>query len=86
MECKLSDEDDESETTGLGISDDISQGDPLEEQPGSTRAEVGDEDPSKPQWPSMGDLNQRLRRVINSYQRNFKKEELKQAQKAKVST
>lgn len=36
-------------------------------------------------WPSMQDLNTRLRRVITSYQRNYKKEELKQQQKAKVS-
>uniref|UniRef100_A0A1B0GKC1 BRK domain-containing protein n=2 Tax=Lutzomyia longipalpis TaxID=7200 RepID=A0A1B0GKC1_LUTLO len=32
----------------------------------------------------MQDLNTRLRRVITSYQRNYKKEELKQQQKAKV--
>lgn len=44
-----------------------------------------DEDPNKPQWPSMVDLNTRLRKVINSYQRNFKKEETKLLQKAKVS-
>lgn len=37
-------------------------------------------------WPTMQDLNTRLRRVITSYQRNYKKEELKQQQKAKVST
>jgi chromodomain-helicase-DNA-binding protein 7 len=36
-------------------------------------------------WPSMQDLNTRLRRVITAYQRNYKKEELKQQQKAKVS-
>jgi chromodomain-helicase-DNA-binding protein 7 len=35
-------------------------------------------------WPTMQDLNTRLRRVITSYQRNYKKEELKQQQKAKV--
>ncbi|CAD6998899.1 unnamed protein product [Ceratitis capitata] len=35
-------------------------------------------------WPSMQDLNTRLRRVITAYQRNYKKEELKQQQKAKV--
>lgn len=32
----------------------------------------------------MQDLNTRLRRVITAYQRNYKKEELKQQQKAKV--
>lgn len=36
-------------------------------------------------WPSMQDLNTRLRRVITAYQRNYKKEELKQQQKAKVN-
>lgn len=35
-------------------------------------------------WPSVADLNTRLRRVISSYQRNFKREEMKLAQKAKV--
>lgn len=35
-------------------------------------------------WPSMQDLNTRLRRVITAYQRNYKKEELKLQQKAKV--
>ncbi|PSN41757.1 hypothetical protein C0J52_08864 [Blattella germanica] len=42
-----------------------------------------EEDAKKAQWPSMVDLNTRLRRVITSYQRNFKKEEMKLAQKAK---
>ncbi|KAG8231203.1 hypothetical protein J437_LFUL010900 [Ladona fulva] len=36
-------------------------------------------------WPSVADLNTRLRRVITSYQRNYKKEELKMAQKAKAA-
>lgn len=36
-------------------------------------------------WPSMQDLNTRLRRVITAYQRNYKKEEMKQQQKAKVN-
>lgn len=35
-------------------------------------------------WPTMQDLNTRLRRVITAYQRNYKKEELKQQQKQKV--
>lgn len=34
-------------------------------------------------WPSMQDLNTRLRRVITSYQRNYKKEELRAAQQEK---
>ncbi|KAJ4431428.1 hypothetical protein ANN_20025 [Periplaneta americana] len=45
-----------------------------------------EEDPTKKApWPSMVDLNTRLRRVITSYQRNFKKEEMKLAQKAKCA-
>lgn len=35
-------------------------------------------------WPTTQDLNTRLRRVITAYQRNYKKEELRQQQKAKV--
>lgn len=38
----------------------------------------------KHQWPAMQDLNTRLRRVITSYQRNYKKEEAKTQQKSKV--
>jgi hypothetical protein len=36
-------------------------------------------------WPSMQDLNTRLRRLITAYQRNYKREELKMQQRAKVS-
>lgn len=36
-------------------------------------------------WPTIGDLNTRLRRVITAYQKNFRKEEIKQLQKARVS-
>jgi hypothetical protein len=43
-----------------------------------------EDDSKKAHWPSMVDLNTRLRRVITSYQRNFKKEEMRLAQKAKV--
>lgn len=35
-------------------------------------------------WPSMQDLNTRLRRLITAYQRNYKREELKMQQRAKV--
>lgn len=35
-------------------------------------------------WPSIGDLNNRVRRLISTCQRNFKKEEQKLVQKAKV--
>lgn len=39
----------------------------------------------KTPWPTITDLNTRLRRVITSYQRNYRKEEQKlQASKAKV--
>lgn len=36
------------------------------------------------QWPAINDLNTRLRRVITTYQRNYRKEEMKLAQKVKV--
>lgn len=46
--------------------------------------EVNDLD-DKQQWPTITDLNTRLRRVITSYQRNYRREEQKlAAQKAKV--
>lgn len=84
---KLSDEEDGSEATvGLGIEDLPSEpATPNPSMPGEDGTQgMSDDDPSKPQWPSMQDLNSRLRRVITSYQRNFKKEEMKLAQKAKV--
>lgn len=83
--AKLTDDEDGSEPPG-GLCDELTS-EPatptptLGEDSGLTPSE---EDPNKPQWPSMVDLNTRLRRVITSYQRNFKKEELKLAQKAKV--
>lgn len=42
------------------------------------------DDPKKCPWPSVVEMNTRLRRLVTSYQRNFKKEEMKLAQKAKV--
>lgn len=42
------------------------------------------EDMDEKQWPAINDLNTRLRRVITTYQRNYRKEEMKMAQKAKV--
>lgn len=86
-EMKLSDEEDGSETTAGDMASEPATpnpGQPGEQEMG--QAGPGEEggDPSKPQWPSMQDLNTRLRKVITSYQRNFKKEELKLAQKAKV--
>jgi chromodomain-helicase-DNA-binding protein 7 len=42
-------------------------------------------EPEKPIWPSTTDLNTRIRKLITAFQRYFKKEELKNAQKAKVS-
>ncbi|KAG8284248.1 choline dehydrogenase 7, partial [Homalodisca vitripennis] len=83
---KLSDDGDGSETTAAPGPDDLPS-EPATPNPSVSGEEGGqtasDEDPNKPQWPSMQDFNSRLRRVITSYQRNFKKEELKLAQKAK---
>lgn len=85
---KLSDEEDGSETTAGPATDELPS-EPATPTPVPDGEKVeGEEpiDPSRPQWPSMQDLNSRLRKVITSYQRNFKKEELKLAQKAKVSS
>lgn len=49
-------------------------------------ADLKDETGDDKAWPTITDLNTRLRRVITSYQRNYRKEEQKlQATKAKVS-
>lgn len=45
---------------------------------------VDEPNDDKQTWPSMTDLNTRLRRVITSYQRNYRKEEQKIASKTKV--
>lgn len=55
------------------------------EEVGRAVTPATEEDSNRAPWPSIGDLNNRLRRVITSYQRNFKKEEHKLAQKAKVT-
>lgn len=46
--------------------------------------EKNDEFDEKQPWPAINDLNTRLRRVITTYQRNYRKEEMKLAQKSKV--
>uniref|UniRef100_A0A7G3AIV8 BRK domain-containing protein n=1 Tax=Lutzomyia longipalpis TaxID=7200 RepID=A0A7G3AIV8_LUTLO len=56
----------------------------IEDEEALLAATLSSEDPHT--WPTMQDLNTRLRRVITSYQRNYKKEELKQQQKAKALT
>lgn len=53
---------------------------------GTAPAKAGGEplDPEKPHWPFSTDLNTRIRKLITAFQRYFKKEEIKNAQKAKV--
>lgn len=46
--------------------------------------EGGDDDGEKLPWPTMSDLNTRLRRIITSFQRSHKRQMLKDAQRAKV--
>lgn len=46
-------------------------------------ATEGDDEEKLP-WPTMSDLNTRLRRIITSFQRNHKRQMLKDAQRAKV--
>lgn len=55
-----------------------------ETQPSGEGEERLDDGDDKQAWPSMTDLNTRLRRVITSYQRNYRKEEQKIAAKSKV--
>lgn len=55
------------------------------EEAGRAATPANEEEANRAPWPSVSDLNNRLRRVITLYQRNFKKEELKLAQKAKVT-
>jgi hypothetical protein len=48
-----------------------------------TMVTEGDDEEKLP-WPTMSDLNTRLRRIITSFQRNHKRQMLKDAQRAKV--
>ena len=50
---------------------------------GSTATTTDVADGGKAVWPSVSDLNTRLRKLITAFQRNFKKEEVRNAQKAK---
>lgn len=53
--------------------------------PAASPASRADDDAPTHLWPSMQDLNTRLRRLITAYQRNYKREELKLQQRAKVN-
>ncbi|CAH2243153.1 jg14445 [Pararge aegeria aegeria] len=52
--------------------------------PAASSASRADDDAPTHLWPSMQDLNTRLRRLITAYQRNYKREELKLQQRAKM--
>jgi len=57
-----------------------------EKQPpsvGSTAAPPETGETGKSLWPTGTDLNTRLRKLITAFQRNFKKEEVRNAQKVK---
>ena len=61
--------------------------DKAEGEPSSTTEEDkgnNSNEPQKPMFPGTTDLNTRIRKLITAYQRYFKKEEVKNAQKAKV--
>ncbi|XP_053604849.1 chromodomain-helicase-DNA-binding protein 8 isoform X2 [Plodia interpunctella] len=62
--------------------DDVSSGAGATSPAASPRAD--DEPGGGGPWPSMQDLNTRLRRLITAYQRNYKREELKMQQRAKM--
>ena len=44
----------------------------------------GEDEEEKLPFPAVSDLNTRLRRVITNYQRDYKKQQLKKEQQAKV--
>lgn len=50
----------------------------------STPSAMECDDEEKLPWPSMSDLNTRIRRIITSFQRNHKRQMLKDAQRARV--
>jgi hypothetical protein len=75
---KISD-DEETELEAAGMTGAVAGGSELQDPEQSPTLEGADKS-----WPTVADLNTRLRRVISSYQRNFKREEMKLAQKAKV--
>lgn len=54
---------------------------PIPEASGSHDDNLMEEDKT---WPSVVDLNTRLRRVISSYQRSVKKDDIKSFQKGKL--
>ncbi|CAG5021763.1 unnamed protein product [Parnassius apollo] len=77
----------ERKVRGSGVgdedcTDDVSSGAGATSPAASPRPE--DEAARAHPWPSMQDLNTRLRRLITAYQRNYKREELKMQQRAKM--
>jgi hypothetical protein len=65
----------------------ISDNEENDHEANAAEAEIAEhpvEGGDKAPWPTVADLNTRLRRVISSYQRNFKREEMKLAQRAKL--
>lgn len=73
---------------GLGdedCTDDVSSGAGATSPAASPRPDDDSAQGGSHLWPSMQDLNTRLRRLITAYQRNYKREELKMQQRAKVS-
>ena len=81
---KTLDEDDEPETPATPAT-------PLSESDSTTKSksdvkeevEMNDQSGAFLPFPSAADMNHRLRRVVTSYQRNFKKQEMKLAQRAR---
>ena len=75
------DEEDEGSNSNL---DSVSE--KLEKPPPSVGSTSNANEPAeneKPVWPTVTDLNTRIRKLITSYQRNFKKEEIRNVQKLK---
>ncbi|KPI93852.1 Chromodomain-helicase-DNA-binding protein 7 [Papilio xuthus] len=64
--------------------DEVSSGAGATSPTASPRPDMDEEARGTHLWPSMQDLNTRLRRLITAYQRNYKREELKMQQRAKM--
>jgi hypothetical protein len=79
---KVGEDDEESNSNLDSVTEKVEKSQPSADSPAPpTPTEPAE--PGKPQWPTATDLNTRIRKLITSFQRNFKKEEIRNAQKLK---
>ena len=81
MDQSIVNDNDEEEDTVLSASD-VTASKPTAESKSADPLE--DDEEEKLPFPSISDLNTRLRRVITNYQRDYKKQQLKKEAQAKV--